>query len=242
MEEFDLILNKYINRIESPAGRDTYESLPSLIEKIIKNAKINWADSIIDMGSGWGNVSIQLSKFAHNIIGIEPNKKNLEEAQKRIELENIDNIKFIKGSFETPHYKQQVDKIISSLVFHQMNWEHKKKALSNVKKLLKEDGVFILCDTLILFDPYENKELFNKTYRYLLEKTTPKKIYEKYIKKHFEDANYVYSWEDMKKYTPKDSQFYCIKELSDLLNELEMKITNIDKISPFLGIINIVNK
>ncbi len=108
--------------------------------------------------------------------------------------------------------------------------------------MLKKDGSFILCDTLILFDPYENQELFNKTYRYLLEKTTPKKIYEKYIKKHFEDRTYIYSWDDMKKYTPKESQFYCIKELLNLLQELEMKITNIDEICPFFGIINIENK
>ncbi len=242
MEEFDLVLNKYINRIESPDRRDTYESLPSLVERIIKNAKISPKDTIIDMGSGWGNVSIQLSKLAHLVVGIEPNKKNLKEAQKRIELESIDNIEFIKGSFEAPNYKQQVDKIISSLVFHQMNLKHKRKALNNVKKTLKKDGVFILCDTLILFDPYENQELFNKTYRYLLKKTTPKEIYEKYIKRHFEDTAYIYSWDDMKKYTPEDSQFYCIKELLDLLQELEMKIINIDEICPFFGIINIVNK
>ncbi len=63
-----------------------------------------------------------------------------------------------------------------------MNVKHKKKALNSVKNLLKKDGSFILCDTLILFDPYENQELFNKTYRYLLEKTTPKEIYKKYKK------------------------------------------------------------
>ncbi len=78
------------------------------------------------MGSGWGNVSIQLSKLARLVVGIEPNKKNLKEAQKKIELENIDNIEFIKGSFEAPHYKQQVDKIISSLVLCKKNVEKRR--------------------------------------------------------------------------------------------------------------------
>jgi len=180
--EWNFVFEKYAKRIQSPGGRDTFESSTELVDRIIVNAEINISDTIIDLGCGWGNVSIKLSGLAKKIVGIEPNGKNLKEAEKRIKGKGIENIELVKGSFEKPKYKGCADKIISSLAFHQMEQKGEKKALSNIKKLLKREGVFVLCDTIILFDPVKEEKYFNEIYRYLIEKTTPTKIYEKYIK------------------------------------------------------------
>jgi hypothetical protein len=122
-----------------------------------------------------------------------------------------------------------------------MGLKKKKKALFNIKKLLNKRGMFVLCDPIILFDPEKDKELFNSVYRYLIAETTPTKIYEKYIKPYFEDDNYIYSWDDMKKYTPQKNWYYSIKDLETMLNETDMKIDQVEKICPFFGILCITN-
>ena len=235
--DWDEILDVYVKRIAAPDGRDTFESTTELVSDIIKIAELKSSDTLIDIGSGWGNTAIPLSQKVSHITGIEPDKKNIGEAEKRTQNLQIKNIQYIRGSFEKPNCNITADKIISSLAFHQVAYGKRKKALSNIKKLLSENGKFILCDTCMFFDTEHNSELFNKVYRYVLAKTTPTKIYDKYIKPHMEkDLSYIYTWADMKKYTPKKSRFYSENDLEKLLTALNMKITKKKLYTPFFGI------
>lgn len=241
--EWNDIFDSYVSRIISPDGRDTFESSTQLVSDIIDMAKIDQSHTVIDIGSGWGNVTMPLSKIAKKVIGIELDKKNIKEAQKRAEMADIKNIAYIHGSFENPKYSEKADRVISSLVFHQVKPDKREKSLLNVKKLLSEDGMFILCDTFMFFDSENDSTLFNKVYRYLLPKTTPVKIYEKYIKPHMEsDFDYVYTWEDMKKYTPKENWYYSKTELETILKKIDMKIIEEKVFSPFFGIVVITNE
>ncbi|MDK2951056.1 MAG: hypothetical protein PWQ77_721 [Kosmotogales bacterium] len=241
-KNWDEILKKYVYKINSPDGRDTFGSSSELVRKIIDFSHFEPSDTVIDMGSGWGNLTINLSEEVLKVIGIEPNKKNIDEAKKRTEERGIYNIEYIKGSFEDFKCKTKVNAIVSSITFHQVNPENKRKALANVKKALNEGGRFILCDTLILFNPFSELEFFNSVYRYLLSRTTPDSIYEKYIKPNMEEDSYIYSWEDMKKYTPEKFWYYSLNELETIVDELEMKIEEIEKLSPFFGILKITNR
>jgi cyclopropane fatty-acyl-phospholipid synthase-like methyltransferase len=241
-KEYDYIFKQYVNKLISPDGKETFESTKELTERIIKNAEFKSENSVIDIGSGWGNNAIPISELVKNVIGIEPDKKNIEEALKRTEKENIENIQYIKGSFENLHYKGHADRIISSLAFHQIKHGKRGRSIKNIKKCLLESGRFILCDTLMFFNPEKEQSKFNEVYRYLLPITTPVNIYEKYIKPYMEDDSYQYSWEDMKKYTPKNNWYYSIGELEEEVEKNMMKIVNIDELAPFFGIVSIENK
>jgi hypothetical protein len=63
------------------------------------------------------------------------------------------------------------------LAFHQIKYGEKEKSIKNIKCCLSEAGRFILCDTLMLFDPEKDRSKFNGIYRYLLPITTPRNIY-----------------------------------------------------------------
>jgi hypothetical protein len=54
-----------------------------------------------------------------------------------------------------------------------------------------------------------------------------------------EEESYIYSWEDMKKYTPEKFWYYSLNELETMVDELEMKIEETEKLSPFFGILKI---
>lgn len=235
--DWDKILDIYVKKITAPDGRDTFESTAELVSDIIKIAELKPSDTVIDIGSGWGNITIPASQKVSHITGIEPNKKNIGEAEKRVHELKIKNIRYVRGSFEKPNCNIISDKIISSLAFHQVAYGKKKKALLNIKNLLSENGKFILCDTCMFFNPERNSELFNQVYRYILAKTTPSKIYDKYIKPHMEkDLSYIYTWDDMKKYTPKKNRFYSENDLEKIIGNLGMHITKKKAYTPFFGI------
>lgn len=234
MNEWDSILERYIHNLISPDGRDTFESTTFLVEKILQKANIGQDDRIVDVGCGWGNLTRACSlQTRRTVIGIEPSIKNMREAERKSISYNV---KFIQGSFEQMHYNEKADIIVSSLAFHQVR--DKMCALRNMKDNLRKNGKFILCDTLIMFDAESDSAQFNRVYRYLLEKTTPPDIYAKYIVPNLQDG-YIYSWEDMKRYTPKEYWFYSLKDLQEwsVLNGLS--IMQVEPICPFFGIVTI---
>lgn len=94
--DWDEILDVYVKRIAAPDGRDTFESTIELVSDIIKIAELKSSDTLIDIGSGWGNTAIPLSQKVSHITGIEPDKKNIGEAEKRTQNLQIKNIQYGK--------------------------------------------------------------------------------------------------------------------------------------------------
>ncbi|WP_329886470.1 class I SAM-dependent methyltransferase [Pseudoramibacter faecis] len=226
------ILNKYIHKLVSPDGRQTYESKPDLVNLILELAKLQKTDKVIDLGCGWGNFLKVCSNFSGEVIGIEPNSDNLKEAANRSGGKNI---KYIQGSFENLNYKDRVNKIISMLAFHQVPWDDKEKALKNISEVLAQDGYFFLCDTMILFDPEDDPERFDKVYRYLLKETTPDEIYIKDIEPYLVDSE-VYTVNDMRENSPKDNWFYSIKEVESWAEHTALKLVKTIELCPFFGV------
>ncbi|HBK32631.1 class I SAM-dependent methyltransferase [Limibacterium fermenti] len=240
-KDWDWIFETYVRRFTSPDGRDTFETSDELVKRIILFSDLSPHDTVIDMGCGWGNVSLGIAPFVEKVIGIEPNDTNIQSAKRTMQQTSVRNVEYRKGSFEAPGYAGKVDKIISSLVFHQVKKNKRQQSLANVKNLLQPDGSFILCDTLMFFDPREEREKFNAVYRYLLAVTTPSDIYDNHIKPYLADTGYMYSWYDMEKYTPEDYRYYSKGELEKQLLEIGMEIKRIEEFSPFFGIFKIEN-
>jgi hypothetical protein len=88
------------------------------------------------------------------------------------------------------------------------------------------------------FDPEEEPAKFNKIYRYLTPRTLPAKIYKKYIEPYFRDnPDYVYTWEDMKRHTPKEGQYYKVNDLKKLFEAQGFLVNKVDELAPFFGIL-----
>lgn len=236
---WDKTLEKYIRNLISPDGRNTFESTSALAQNILEKANIRDGDTVIDIGCGWGNITKQCAALTKGlVIGIEPNSDNIREALKKSESSNI---QYVQGAFEQLNCEQEAEVVISSLAFHQVPYRSKGDALKNIGVILKKTGRFILCDTLILFDPNSNQELFDKVYRYLLAKTTPPDIYEKQIAPYLQN-DHIYTWEDMKQYTPENNWFYSLDELTVWTAENGMAILEKEELCPFFGVITISHK
>lgn len=72
---WDSVFDIYVKKLISPDGRDTFESTDGLINIIMEFAELTESDTVIDIGSGWGNVTIPVSQKVKKVISIELDKK-----------------------------------------------------------------------------------------------------------------------------------------------------------------------
>jgi ubiquinone/menaquinone biosynthesis C-methylase UbiE len=123
------------------------------ILRICAKNKINPINSsIIDMGSGHGNISLGLTFYFDKVIGIEPNVSMLEQAEmnknrlKNLEPKyfNEDKITFIQNNFYKALDIEPVNIIIliNSIHFAELNTVN--NVLDNLLNYLLKDGLIII--------------------------------------------------------------------------------------------------
>jgi cyclopropane fatty-acyl-phospholipid synthase-like methyltransferase len=235
---WDRIFEHYVNLVTSPSGEYTFESAPALVRRLISLSEPRSGEVVIDMGAGWGKVTIAIAPLVGKVIAVEPAKENIEVAREEVKRRGLTNVEFVMGSFLSPGVVERVDLIISSAAFHHVIEEDKGEAIAIMYDLLNETGRVVMCDPFFFFDPEEDAARFNKICRYLMPRTLPQEVYKAYVEPHFlENTDYVYTWEDMKRYTPKEGQYYRISDLKRLLERQGFVVTKSDELAPFFGIL-----
>ncbi|MCE2615831.1 class I SAM-dependent methyltransferase [Phocaeicola oris] len=230
-------LSAYINRTISPDGRDTFESTETLSERIFEFASIKQGEKVLDLGCGWGKSLPPFIPHFSSALGIDMRRENI--AQARDTYVDYSHVSFQCGYIQDLDLSpESVDLIISSLVLHQVEWIGQEGLFNAVKRVLKADGEMVMADEIILFNPDTSPERFNEVYRYLLEHTTPKEVYENHIKPYLQEGC-IYTWQDMKKNTPPEYWFYSIEDLKAVLRKAELKIVDVQEITPFFGLLKI---
>jgi ubiquinone/menaquinone biosynthesis C-methylase UbiE len=119
--------------------------LYKLLFSLIKN-KTNI--SVLDIGCGTGKSTTPLVTFAPKrllnklkIIGIDPDKKMLVEARAYAKKNKLP-ITYLQGNAEKLGLKKEtIDAVIAGTAFH---WFATKKAFTNINKVLKPGGVFMV--------------------------------------------------------------------------------------------------
>lgn len=230
-------LSVYINRTISPDGRDTFESTQALSEQMFEFASVKNGDKVLDLGCGWGK---SLQPFIPNFLSALGTDTSLENIARAKEVyKDYDHVSFQCGCIQDLELPaESVDLIISSLVLHQVNWNEQERLFEAVKQLLKADGEMVMTDEIILFNPDASPEKFNEVYRYLLEHTTPKEVYENHIKPYLQEGH-IYTWQEMKENTPPEYCFHSIEDLKATLQKVRLKLVEIQEITPFFGLLKI---
>ncbi|NFG59913.1 class I SAM-dependent methyltransferase [Clostridium botulinum] len=98
-------------------------------------------DVILDLGCGSGADSLYLVERGYrNIIACDNSEKALEIVKR-----NITNIKVLNVdvSYNIPFENESIGMIIADLSLHYFNEETTKNILKEIKRILKDDGVFI---------------------------------------------------------------------------------------------------
>ena len=141
-------------------NKDLTEKLYDEALKIVEKVKPN---KLLDLYCGTGTIGIYVSEFSNEIIGIDYNKSNINDANKNKELNNLNNISFICDKVEN-----QIDnfKDIDMIIVDppRKGLDQKTKEYLNIIKA--KHLVYISCD-LITFSRDINDLLENYEVEYI---------------------------------------------------------------------------
>ena len=106
-------------------------------------------DRILDIGSGTGSLSVALSTACPRIryVGVDPDADAVRRArQKIVGLEG--NIRFHEGYFsaEEEYFSEPPNKVVSSLVLHQVPLKEKQRIIAEARKAIATDGFLFIAD------------------------------------------------------------------------------------------------
>lgn len=117
-------------------------------KRIFDMAQIQNGESILDVGCGTGSLVFSAKeRFPLSMIsGIDADRKILEIAKKKAEKNGLEvNLHYGKAE-KLPLESSNIDVVISSITFHHLPTDIKYKAFSEIYRVLKKDGRFLLAD------------------------------------------------------------------------------------------------
>ena len=144
---FDTISNKYdnLNRVIS-LGTDL-----KWRRKVLQMAKKHNPDSILDVATGTGDLAIQFAKHiaAKKIVGFDLSEGMLSMARKKVHQTPLEaKVEFIKGDGEAMPFKNTSFDVVT-VSFGVRNFETLEKGLSEILRVLKKGGLFIILETSV---------------------------------------------------------------------------------------------
>ncbi|NCG35204.1 MAG: methyltransferase domain-containing protein [Dehalococcoidales bacterium] len=138
--------DQFNNNAEHYVNSFTHSSGESLIQ--IKNwvSKLENINTAIDLATGPGFTAFEISKLSKHVIATDISIKMLDQAKKIASERNITNIDFEEIDAMNISYKDNFFDLVScrTAPHHFININ---KFLSEVKRILKNQGYFILADT-----------------------------------------------------------------------------------------------
>lgn len=141
VEIFDEWVHSYDESVsgKDPEYRDVFEKYDEILLAVAKKS----FGTVVEFGTGTGNLTAKLIVAGYSVIGIEPNAAMRTVTAKRFpELTIIDGDLLV---FEAP---QKVDTFVSTYVFHHLKDPDKEKALSLYASLLPIGGKIVFADTV----------------------------------------------------------------------------------------------
>ena len=141
-------------------NKDLTEKLYDEALKIVEKVKPN---KLLDLYCGTGTIGIYVSEFSNEIIGIDYNKSNINDANKNKELNNLNNISFICDKVEN-----QIDnfKDIDMIIVDPPRKGLDQKTKEYLNTIKAKHLVYISCD-LITFSRDINDLLENYEAEYI---------------------------------------------------------------------------
>ena len=114
------------------------------INHIIKKLNIKPNQKILDIGSGWGSLAIDIARSAKcEVTGITLSENQYNHSVKKVKELNLEN----QVKFKLIDYRQlneKFDRIVSIGMFEHVGRKFYKKFFKKISELLKEDGIALI--------------------------------------------------------------------------------------------------
>lgn len=131
----------------------TIRNIAEEAETMIKLIDLQQKDSVLEIGCGTGEFSIELSKYCEKVLALDISQGMVEFAREKARSRDRDNIEFTNAGFLTfEPVDKKFDSVVSQLVLHHLPDFWKLIALRNVNSMLKAGGKFYLKDVVLSSD------------------------------------------------------------------------------------------
>ena len=119
-------------------------------KKILQRVKLLHPTSILDIATGTGDLAILFAETtATEIIGLDISQGMLDMGKKKISDKNLDSkIQMVLGDGEKIPYTDNYFDVIT-VAYGVRNFENLEKGLSEILRVLKPNGTFIILETAV---------------------------------------------------------------------------------------------
>lgn len=117
-------------------------------QALLQSAHLGSASRLLDVGSGTGTFAILAKcQYPHlEVVGIDPDPSVLRRARAKADRAKAE-ITFLEGSaLDLPFPDAAFDRVTSSLMFHHLTAQEKRRAIGEVSRVLTTGGEFHLAD------------------------------------------------------------------------------------------------
>ncbi|MGG3798772.1 class I SAM-dependent methyltransferase [Metabacillus fastidiosus] len=120
--------------------REVFKNYPSILEQVASLAY----GSVLEFGTGTGNLTEKLIKKGYKVTGIEPSAAMRKIALKKLKGKAT----ILDGDFLNFRVSYSFNSIVSTYAFHHLTDKEKAEAVALYGKLLKRGGKIVLADTM----------------------------------------------------------------------------------------------
>lgn len=150
-------LEKYDQRMQSLKRlyyKETLKQLPILVSA--QRDKL-----VLDVGTGTGNSAVPFLESGCRVIGIDPSEKMLEKAKDKLnKWQGLFSIQRVDDPFlHIPYDDKTFDIAISAYAIHHLSDINKHKAIKEMKRVLKTDGLIAIADTMFKNETHKSSAL-----------------------------------------------------------------------------------
>lgn len=124
---------------EDPEYRDVFIGYDNILNEVAKRV----FGTVVEFGTGTGNLTLKLIEAGFSVIGIEPNTKMRQTTANRIPSINVIDGDLIQFEANT----ERIDAFVSTYVFHHLTDVEKGIALKKYAELLPTNGKVVFADT-----------------------------------------------------------------------------------------------
>ena len=114
------------------------------IKHIIKKLNLKSNQRVLDIGSGWGSLAIEIAKESQcEVVGITLSENQLEYSKKKTKELNLEN----QVEFKLMDYRQldeKFDRVVSVGMLEHVGRKFYKNYFNQVSKLLNDDGIALI--------------------------------------------------------------------------------------------------
>ena len=116
--------------------------------RLIEQARIEAGQRVLDLGCGTATLTIMLKQAcpAAHVVGLDADSRVLAIARKKVVAAGVE-IELREGMASAPPFAPaSFDRIVSSLVFHHLRTEEKRRTLAAARELLRPGGELHIAD------------------------------------------------------------------------------------------------